>query len=155
VLKPGFHAYSGSQFLAKIASRPGNYNGALYKKPGNSGGRVGLVADTQAGKGLKELPQGKAPAVNLVIKAPISNAEMGISSYPNPTAGKLLVEMIGQAGGPARVEVMDLSGKVLLTVDTNERFQQLDLSTLSAGLYLLKVRFNDKQYVNKITMTRH
>jgi hypothetical protein len=56
--------------------------------------------------------------------------------YPNPSN-----EFVTVTGNPGsyRVEVIDLTGRVLITTEmTTDRFQ-LDVSSLTQGVYLLKV----------------
>ncbi|UTW62275.1 T9SS type A sorting domain-containing protein [bacterium SCSIO 12741] len=58
-----------------------------------------------------------------------SHAQKGWKCYPNPTSGMIYL------GETVDVEILDLHGRVLKTVHQSDR---LDLSDLSAGVYLLK-----------------
>ncbi|MCF8238977.1 MAG: T9SS type A sorting domain-containing protein [Saprospiraceae bacterium] len=60
--------------------------------------------------------------------------------YPNPTTGQLQVNLPQLAGISNRLEVVDLTGRLLISqvIPVGERSQQVDLSGLSGGLYFLR-----------------
>ncbi|WP_379963006.1 T9SS type A sorting domain-containing protein [Epilithonimonas sp. UC225_85] len=62
--------------------------------------------------------------------------------YPNPTTGKITVNT-NQA--IKSMELFDFTGKKIKVTTTN----QMDLSDMSAGTYLLTTIFNDKTSINK------
>ncbi len=63
-----------------------------------------------------------------------------ITIYPNPTTGQLRVNLPTQSGNGNRLEVVDLTGRLLISqvIPTGEWSQQIDLSPLSSGLYFLR-----------------
>jgi hypothetical protein len=66
------------------------------------------------------------------------NSEIGgkISTlYPNPSTGELQVNSTSIIES---ITIMDLTGKVLMSIHPNADSQELDLSDLSAGCYLIK-----------------
>lgn len=65
--------------------------------------------------------------------------------YPNPTCGKVTVQFLLEQNSPVGISVLDLSGRTLLHYDngiqsTGICHLELDLSDLSAGLYLCQIR---------------
>lgn len=65
--------------------------------------------------------------------------------YPNPTSGKITLQFQLDQDSPVNISVLDLSGRTLLHYDngiqsTGICHLELDLSDLSAGLYLCQIR---------------
>ena len=75
-----------------------------------------------------------------------SIAETGIPDfnvYPNPTSGMLHID-----GQLRQAEVMDMSGRVLLSSSSND----IDLGGMTPGLYLLRVSSDAGQTVKKVVV---
>ena len=70
--------------------------------------------------------------------------------YPNPTHDAVYVTIHEGRPLPARLEVLDLQGRLLFTVPAQET-THVDLSRLPSGIYLLKVVDGGKGSVVKIT----
>ena len=68
-----------------------------------------------------------------------------LSVYPNPTVGRLRVVSPSQVEG---IAVIDLHGILLQTYEA--RTEELDLSDLSPGMYLVRVKRSSGVQVNKI-----
>ncbi|MBX2929629.1 MAG: DUF3616 domain-containing protein [Saprospiraceae bacterium] len=67
----------------------------------------------------------------------------GFEAYPNPTSGELNVNLAQYLGRAVRVEVYGLTGQLLRLVEIEEVqtvTEQLDLSALQSGMYLVKVK---------------
>jgi hypothetical protein len=64
------------------------------------------------------------------------------SVYPNPTKDFLHIYTENELSG----KITDLTGKTLMTINTKD----IDVSSLSAGIYLLDIVSDDKRYVSKI-----
>lgn len=57
--------------------------------------------------------------------------------YPNPTSGLLTIEL-GQNAG--HIEVADVTGRVVMSAESNAAVMNLDLNQLAGGLYYVKVK---------------
>ena len=69
-------------------------------------------------------------------------AEPNISVYPNPTCGKLMFGFVLE-----RIDVMDMSGKVLQTsFDTDV----IDITSLPIGVYNIRLVINEKIFIKKV-----
>jgi len=64
--------------------------------------------------------------------------EKGLTVYPNPTQGLLNIEAIE---APVSIEVFDMLGKQVSLLEDNDILNQLNLSEMSTGIYLLRVTF--------------
>lgn len=65
-----------------------------------------------------------------------------ITTYPNPMQNVLHIDLTNELSG----QIMDLTGKTLLILNTRD----VDVSSLSAGIYLLDISSEGKRYVKKI-----
>jgi hypothetical protein len=71
--------------------------------------------------------------------------------YPNPTTGTINIQ-ISQYVGKVNIQVNDLTGKVIFAlkgVDFNSN-KALDLSSLARGIYIVTVKGDDLNYVEKV-----
>jgi len=69
-----------------------------------------------------------------------------VTVYPNPTKGNIAVSF---EGADASVAVMDVKGQILVT-NTIVSNQSIDLSTLSAGTYFVKVTVDGNSFTQRI-----
>lgn len=77
------------------------------------------------------------------------------SLFPNPTEGDLRLRFTGEAV-PTRIEINDLSGRNVYRERLN-RFdgqydENIDLSDLPSGIFLLTIEQNDKVYTEQIVV---
>ena len=158
VLKPGFVAESGSQFIARIESRASQYQGALYVQPGPSGGRIKTETDRVKVKdpNLETITYMPAKPVDLIVTVDVSEdrmtSEPKISAYPNPTKGKIVIEFKGRQEAKSEIQVLDLNGKAVLNNSSRDTVQELDLFGFPAGIYLIKILYNGKIHLEKVTL---
>ena len=68
--------------------------------------------------------------------------------YPNPTTNILNIAM--KSGNIQSVSVSDMLGKIILSKVVNNNLTEIDLSELSAGIYLVKVSAAGQQQTFKI-----
>jgi len=79
--------------------------------------------------------------LNLSIKDNISFMN-DLKVYPNPTKNLLHIDLENALSG----KITDLMGKTLMTINTKD----IDVSSLSAGIYLLDIVSDGKRYNKKI-----
>lgn len=80
----------------------------------------------------------------------IKNIKYGlIQVYPNPATNLLNIELISQINSNANIVIFDLQGKEILNENLN-RTMQVDVSTLPAGLFLVKVVNGNNIYTQKL-----
>lgn len=72
--------------------------------------------------------------------------------YPNPTKGKLIVEVPGLKK-IINAEVMDLIGNKVKRFTLNTPKTELDLGNLPKGIYFIRIYANDKAVIRKIQVT--
>ena len=76
----------------------------------------------------------------------------GIRLRPNPTRDRLTVER--PDAGPATLEVFNAKGQKVLSTTTNQATVTLDVSSLSAGSYLLRVTTAEGSSVRNFVVGR-
>ncbi|WP_420577375.1 T9SS type A sorting domain-containing protein [Ekhidna sp.] len=81
--------------------------------------------------------------------------EAGITVYPNPSKGKVTIEMINDYIGDVSVKVLSLDGKELLNQEsypktTKSTRSLLDISSLSQGTYFVKFNFGGKEITSRL-----
>jgi hypothetical protein len=72
-----------------------------------------------------------------------------ISVFPNPVANSIMVR-IPDIQGIANIRLFDMYGKTLMQRSSGQVNTQLDVSTLPAGVYMVKVMNNGKESTMKI-----
>lgn len=71
--------------------------------------------------------------------------------YPNPTKDFLFLELETL---PARIEIFQAGGKMILSKDAEHQNLKLDLGHLPAGVYFIRVEGNQARTVKKLVLVR-
>ncbi len=79
-----------------------------------------------------------------------------ISLYPNPTAGQIKVRVAVNSLESINIVLMDISGRSIkhLSLDNSQESVDLDLSELSAGVYLLQFQQKGLSTIKKINLIK-
>jgi hypothetical protein len=88
---------------------------------------------------------------NCVLAVQNFDNESVMKMYPNPTTGTINIQ-ISQYVGKVNIQVNDLTGKVIYTlkgIDFNGN-KALDLSSLARGIYIVTVKGDDLNYIEKV-----
>ena len=78
----------------------------------------------------------------LVLKDDITINNSGVKIYPNPSPDIINIELTEQLNILTSIELLDLSGKILLSTEFKLEGYQLDLSGYDSGMYILVIRNN-------------
>jgi serine protease len=84
----------------------------------------------------------------LVSSVSLEDIVINFSVYPNPASEKLIID----AGTTvkATISLMDLSGRIVMSIKMNQSLQQMDVSNLSDGVYMLKIEYAGRSITKKI-----
>lgn len=88
-----------------------------------------------------------ATSDSITVSQPIieSFGKMQIILYPNPTKGHLTINIANMPdNATGEIILSDMIGRLLIKQCTNRGTTQLDLSSHPTGLYVLKIRIDDK-----------
>ena len=78
-------------------------------------------------------------------------AEKTIRIYPNPTKGDLKVEISGyEERDSGTLMLFSMSGQLLMTADITAEINDLNLSNLPDGMYILRISLNGDDSVWRI-----
>lgn len=130
----------------------GNINGvfnrldtALYKI--NEGTRCFPILEDITNDGLRDLLIGNhagglaffrgSDVVNLIE---VSVLKSQIKLYPNPTADYLFIQIDSEMLSDYEVSVLDVLRKEIMVMDLNSKQSKLDISSLSEGMYMVKLK---------------
>ena len=100
-----------------------SYNLLKYYKKGNITWGSPLVCDSILTVGVGEL-----------------NAEKALSIYPNPSPGSISVIIPDGIQLPCRLELFDLSGRLMTGFQQLQVYQNFDISGLPPGIYGYRIR---------------
>lgn len=90
--------------------------------------------------------------VNRTVGINSTPADNAVNIYPNPTSGILHVTSISDA----TVQLFDLTGKVVLlqTTVSASKTQEINVSNLVNGVYMLKISNNDFTTIKKVVLNK-
>lgn len=78
--------------------------------------------------------------------------EQTVSVYPNPATSILNVVLSTEM--PATISLIDISGKIVDTIDTDSKRIRIDVSDLSSGLYVISVNQNGKHFSKRVLIKK-
>lgn len=85
-------------------------------------------------------------------------ASAGFQLFPNPAHSHLHVQFRAASSGTAELEVLDLMGRVLMTrtetAEMGHNLFHLDLGSLTNGAYLIRLRQDGQQFVERAIISR-
>ena len=84
-----------------------------------------------------------------ITKVEEANALVNINVFPNPSAHQVNVELTSTAASKMQLELFDINGKQVHSqqadVSAGKQKLSMNISSLAAGQYILKVRDTEKQ----------
>lgn len=81
--------------------------------------------------------------------------ELNFDVYPNPTDGIVYIDLEESASADNEVHVLDLNGKVIFKralINPATGMMDVDLSHLPSGMYIIRLKSGDKEYLGKRIM---
>lgn len=79
-----------------------------------------------------------------------ANNTLKVNAYPNPAQNILNVELTSNA--TATISIVNLVGQTVKSVSVNQLKNTINISDLSAGMYMLKVTQDEKVFTNKFVV---
>ncbi len=139
-LLPSFKALAGSNLSINIVECPGPSSSQPYSNNRNNGGNINVLDDDlDSLNNLSSTEQ--ADGVNKITP------QMYFYIYPNPSSGKLKIEIIGTISDKIDIdiEILNLFGRSIYKIDNiKSNFVNVDLSGVPNGIYILRGRINKK-----------
>lgn len=75
------------------------------------------------------------------------------SVYPNPASGKFYINFENTSGRPATAQIMDISGKMLVSAILNDGINELAAHAFSSGIYFIKITSGTETSVQKLVIS--
>jgi len=75
-----------------------------------------------------------------------------VSVYPNPAKSSVYINRDGDI--PLQIQLMDMNGKLIVNELLSSNENQLDMSTLAGGMYLLKVYNTQNQLIQSLKIEK-
>ena len=164
-----FHITNGGTITISLNSLPADYQLDLLNASGRRVGRsanngtTNETIDYTAGAGdyfARVYPKGSASNATscYTLRVITGSASFGDDAivinnkatvFPNPVNKTLTVTIPGVVSN-AEIRVFDLYGKLVLQRKTDQVSTALDVSALTAGYYLVKIRNNEKETIIRI-----
>jgi len=91
---------------------------------------------------------------NAVSVKEFSSFQQAINVYPNPASNQLNVELETQPTQPTIVSLYDVKGRKVKTAPVRQRMNTVELSGLSAGLYLFVLESKEGIYRQKVLISK-
>jgi hypothetical protein len=105
---------------------------------------------------LKQLDNdGKFEYSQVVTVVNENDLSSGIVTYPNPFSDRLSIDIKGAKAGNASIQVMDISGRLIMSfdktiLDGNQTLTLDGLASLSQGVYFVRVSASGLNNVTKL-----
>jgi hypothetical protein len=139
------------ELIAGVASNVDSYTD-FYLQPGLVTYYIEVVRPEPCTPSLKSQEYNSVVS-NIATAAPLGiedNRNTGIIVYPVPAHDKVFVVMSPDAGRSARIELFRPNGQLIQTLQPEEARSELDLTTLSAGVYFIRISSENSTVVKKI-----
>jgi hypothetical protein len=104
-----------------------------------------VIATHGRGIWTAKMTSNQNPPQNIVTGAETSTQSSVLVVYPNPTAGKSIIQFEINEPGNVTVDIVHMSGKTVSVVDLGSKAagvhsEQLDFQGFEKGIYILKLR---------------
>lgn len=86
------------------------------------------------------------------IDIPEEQAVSTYQLYPNPVSDRLYLSMDDNMDESVKVEVWDISGRIIKSVDLAGHNSSIDVSGLNKGIYFVKLEIGTRSFIEKITI---
>ncbi|WP_405296710.1 leucine-rich repeat domain-containing protein [Algibacter sp. Ld11] len=86
--------------------------------------------------------------VSITLSTSNFDRELDLNIFPNPTSG--VVSIKSKQLNDASVSIYDLNGRILSTNSINGTSSEIDISELSCGIYLLKFKVANNEFIKRI-----
>lgn len=73
-----------------------------------------------------------------------------VKIYPNPATDQVTVELSSQSVSKSQIEIIDITGRIVIAQDFSTRSSNVDISQLSAGEYIVRITDDQGFLVTKI-----
>jgi hypothetical protein len=124
---------------------PGNVILTVYGLLSN-GGSLSITCNFQVGPWFEcQLPEFGFLSLNEIDKK-----DLGFDLYPNPSNEFFILKAVEQATKVQQIQLLDLAGKIMLSVENYNPNDRICIKELPPSLYFLRIKSEDNYYFKKI-----
>jgi hypothetical protein len=80
----------------------------------------------------------------------VAGDDFGLEAYPNPVKSMLTINIKGSASANAEMLITDISGKIIRSLPVDDKKQQVDISSMASGIYMLRYKDDTHNQVIRI-----
>lgn len=88
---------------------------------------------------------GEGTYVDIVTSIKEHQKQTNIVVYPNPTTYIVNVDLSQLQNDEHQIQLTDLNGKTLFIKNANQSIEQIDMTSIACGTYILCIKSNQKQ----------
>jgi hypothetical protein len=125
-----------------------NVSGAMFTPPATQGTFSAVYSYTDGATGCSNTANTSIIVSVCTDITKIGTGLKGLSVYPNPNAGEFTIEL--NNGQEKTVEVTDVTGRVVMTAVSSDEKVNMNIISLSNGVYFIKVQSENKVEIIKI-----
>lgn len=147
-----------------LDSRFGWTSLGVYYPNGDSTQRIGIVPNVLSAPTIEGVRHHRDYVLEQALSIagcdlhagvkPVLNTNPRVSVFPNPANDAVTINAANVATGAIEISITDVSGKILVTDNLNNTGKQaratLNISSLTPGLYFVRVRTGDQNFVTKL-----
>ncbi len=99
------------------------------------------------------VPKDKEKSSVIPESSEILQEDISVKAYPNPTRGKVILEIDASNVDQLEVFVTNIAGQQIIRTEyQSTKLLEIDLSGNTAGMYYISTIISDKRYINKIVL---
>ncbi|MBC6612586.1 T9SS type A sorting domain-containing protein [Hymenobacter sp. BT507] len=138
--------------LPVVATAYTQIQGAAFTPPSAGSYYIGIHNKNSSTSGILIIDDLSVTTTALPVNQALSRA---IEAYPNPTTGMVRLNLSATNARQRRATVFNTLGQAVLTRPlTAAAEQQLDLSTLSSGLYTVQLQLDNDVVVKRVSLQK-
>ncbi|MEM9548083.1 MAG: PKD domain-containing protein [Bacteroidota bacterium] len=85
----------------------------------------------------------------------VTEAELAdVKIYPNPAQSDLTIELINSESDQIKIDILDIGGRLIKSAQFNSSIYTMDVSEMSAGTYLIRLRSEEASYFKKVAVIK-
>jgi len=74
--------------------------------------------------------------------------------YPNPTQNYITIQLTNEIVGETKMDLFDVQGRKIISKNTFQNTEELNLSSLSGGIYFLSIQNKNHKIIKKIILKK-
>ena len=86
-----------------------------------------------------------------VVSAVVKSTGFEVEAFPNPVSSNLTVKVNGTVGSDAKIQLTDVTGKLIRTVNMTDNVEIMNINGLANGIYLIKYSDANQTHIIRVS----